>query len=224
MQQRVLIAMALAGQPSLLILDEPTTNLDVTTEAAILDLVCELVQSHQTAMLYVSHNLAVVAAVCDRIAVLYAGELVEDLTPEQLRSQPLHPYTVGLLDSLPRVGQRAGVDPLLPIAGNMPRLDEVPAGCVFAPRCPIALQLCHELRPDLEATQQGSLVRCHRWREIQAGAVDLRAASGECDRTRRIPERQDCAGDEGPGQAFPRAALTAGGAASHAAAVCSCRR
>lgn len=176
MQQRVLIAMALAGQPSLLILDEPTTNLDVTTEAAILDLVCELVQSHQTAMLYVSHNLAVVAAVCDRIAVLYAGELVEDLTPEQLRSQPLHPYTVGLLDSLPRVGQRAGIDPLLPIAGNMPRLDEVPAGCVFAPRCPIALQLCHELRPDLEATQQGSLVRCHRWREIQAGAVDLRAA------------------------------------------------
>ena len=108
MQQRVLIAMALARQPSLLILDEPTTNLDVTTEAAILDLVRELSQMHQTAMLYVSHNLSVVAAVCDRVAVLYAGELVEDLTPQQLRRQPLHPYTVGLLDSVPRVGQRRG--------------------------------------------------------------------------------------------------------------------
>ena len=116
MQQRVLIAMALARQPSLLILDEPTTNLDVTTEATILDLVHELGQMHQTAMLYVSHNLSVVAAVCDRVAVLYAGELVEELTPQQLRRQPLHPYTVGLLDSVPRVGQRAGIDPLLPIA------------------------------------------------------------------------------------------------------------
>lgn len=176
MQQRVLIAMALACQPSLLILDEPTTNLDVTTEAAILDLVRELVQSHQTAMLYVSHNLGVVAAVCDRVAVLYAGELVEDLTPQQLRGQPLHPYTQGLLGSVPRVGQRAGIDPLLSIAGNMPRLDELPAGCVFAPRCPIALQRCNDVRPELEATLEGGLVRCHRWREIHAGEVSPRAA------------------------------------------------
>lgn len=176
MQQRVLIAMALARQPSLLILDEPTTNLDVTTEAAILDLVRELVHDHRTAILYVSHNLGVVASVCDRMAVLYAGELVEDLAPQELRRLPLHPYTQGLLDSVPRVGQRAGLDPLLPIAGNIARLDALPAGCVFAPRCPIAQQLCYDVHPELEQTPTGGLVRCHRWREIAAGAVSARAA------------------------------------------------
>ena len=175
MQQRVLIAMALARQPSLLILDEPTTNLDVTTEAAILDLVRDLVDHHRTAILYVSHNLGVVATVCDRVAVLYAGDLVEDLTPQQLRRRPLHPYTQGLLDSVPRVGQRSGVDPLLPIAGNIARLDALPAGCVFASRCPIAQQLCHDVHPGLEATPEGGLVRCHRWREIDAGEVSAKA-------------------------------------------------
>ncbi|MCB0256591.1 MAG: ABC transporter ATP-binding protein [Anaerolineae bacterium] len=175
MQQRVLIAMALARQPSLLILDEPTTNLDVTTEAVILDLVRDLVHGQRTAILYVSHNLGVVASICDRVAVLYAGELVEDLAPQQLRRRPLHPYTLGLLDSVPRLGQRAGVDPLLPIAGTIARLDALPAGCVFAPRCPIAQQLCRDVRPELEETPEGGLVRCHRWREIAAGMVDARA-------------------------------------------------
>ena len=176
MQQRVLIAMALARHPSLLILDEPTTNLDVTTEAVILDLVCELVEANRTAMLYVSHNLGVVANVCDRVAVLYAGEMVEDLTPRQLRARPLHPYTQGLLDSVPRIGQRAGVDPLLPIAGAMPRPADgaMPAGCVFAPRCPIAQQRCYDQRPELEETLAGSLARCHRWREVAAGEVSAR--------------------------------------------------
>ncbi|MEZ4767895.1 MAG: ABC transporter ATP-binding protein [Caldilineales bacterium] len=190
MQQRVLIAMALARQPSLLILDEPTTNLDVTTEAAILDLVRDLVQDHRTAILYVSHNLGVVATLCDRVAVLYAGEMVEDLTTQQLRLRPLHPYTAGLLDSVPRVGQRAGVDPLLPIAGNIARLDALPAGCVFAPRCHLAQQPCLDVRPELEETSDGGLVRCHRWREIAAGEVSASAA-----RPATIVVQNDAPGD-----------------------------
>lgn len=176
MLQRVLIAMALSGedQPSLLVLDEPTTNLDVTTEAAILDLVRELATVHRTAILYVTHNLAAAASLCDRIAVLYGGELVEELGPEALR-RPLHPYTRGLVDSAPRLGQRAADSPLTPLAGLPARRDAPHSGCVFAPRCPIVLQRCIDERPELETADSGDLVRCHRWRAILAGEVSAGA-------------------------------------------------
>ncbi|HET6316287.1 MAG TPA: ABC transporter ATP-binding protein, partial [Chloroflexota bacterium] len=171
MTQRVLIAMALSGAPSLLLLDEPTTNLDATTEATILDLIEELVHAGRTAVLYVSHNLGVVARLCERVAVLYAGELVEDAPVRELFAKPLHPYTQGLLDSVPRLGQRKWQSPLRAIAGQLPPLDALTAGCVFAPRCPLATELTHRERPPLEAPSATRRVRCHRWREIALDEV-----------------------------------------------------
>lgn len=180
MQQRVMIAMALAAEPLLLVLDEPTTNLDVTTEAVILDLVRDLVHQRRTAVLYVSHNLGVLAGICDRVAVLYAGELVEDAPVADLYRRPLHPYTVGLLDSVPRLGVNRRQAALLPIPGSVPRLDERPAGCVFAPRCPVAIDLCQQ-RPQLSPAAPDHAVRCHRWAEIQSGALDVTRLLAEVD-------------------------------------------
>ncbi len=171
MQQRVLIAMALAGEPDLLVLDEPTTNLDVTTEATILDLVRDLVRDRDTAVLYVSHSLGVVAELCDRVAVLYAGELVEDAPTRELYDRPRHPYTQGLFDSVPRLGTNRRLVALRPIPGRIPSPSALPPGCVFAPRCPIAIDACRADQPPLEAAGEGS-VRCIRWRDIDAGSVD----------------------------------------------------
>ncbi len=171
MQQRVMLAMALSGAPALLVLDEPTTNLDVTTEASMLDLIRELIRERETAVLYVSHNLGVVARLCGRVAVLYAGELVEDAAVDDLFRQPLHPYTQGLLDSVPRIGQNKQDLQLRPIPGQIPQLEVVPTGCVFAPRCPLALPRCVQERPPLDAPSAGRHVRCHRWPEILAGTV-----------------------------------------------------
>lgn len=178
MQQRVMIALALGAEPDLLVLDEPTTALDVTTEAAILDLVGDLIDQRNTAVLFVSHNLGVVARICDRVAVLYAGELVEDAPVDALYTQSLHPYTRGLLDSVPRLGENKADRRLIPIPGSIPRLDEVPSGCVFAPRCPIVQDRCRTERPPLETPpmQQTRRVRCHRWPEILDGSIDLNAA------------------------------------------------
>jgi peptide/nickel transport system ATP-binding protein len=174
MQQRVMIAMALSGEPALLILDEPTTNLDVTTEAVILDLLEELIQKRQTAVLFVSHNLNLVARFCDRVAVLYAGELVEDAAVADLYRQPLHPYTQGLLDSAPRLGQSKYQAQLAPISGSIPQLDDLPQGCVFTPRCPLAVEQCTRERPTLDIPVEGRQVRCHRWPEILAGTASAR--------------------------------------------------
>jgi peptide/nickel transport system ATP-binding protein len=178
MQQRVMIAMALLGEPALLVLDEPTTNLDVTTEAVILDLVRDLIRQRGTAVLYVSHNLGVVAGLCDRVAVLYAGELVEDAPVADLYRWPLHPYAAGLLDSVPRLGVNRRQAALLSIPGSVPKLDERPAGCVFAPRCPVAIDQCQQ-RPEPSAAAPDHVVRCHRWAEIQSGALDVRSQTFE---------------------------------------------
>ncbi len=178
MQQRVLIAMALSGEPKLIVLDEPTTSLDVTTQAAVLDLLRDLVGERQTALLYITHNLGVVSGLCDKVAVLYAGELVEDAPTDSLFRRPLHPYTQGLLDSIPRLGQnKAGVQ-LTAIPGQIPSLTERRTGCVFAPRCALALERCFNERPTLDLTPQGHLVRCHRWPEIAAGEISARSRSG----------------------------------------------
>ncbi|HKI58141.1 MAG TPA: ABC transporter ATP-binding protein, partial [Trueperaceae bacterium] len=171
MQQRVLIAMALAGEPDLLVLDEPTTNLDVTTEVTILDLVRDLVRDRDTAVLYVSHSLGVVAELCDRVAVLYAGELVEDAPTRDLYLRPRHPYTQGLFDSVPRLGTTRRSVALRPIPGRIPSPHDLPPGCVFEPRCPIAVRECSQGRPALEAAGDG-WARCIRWRDIVDGRVD----------------------------------------------------
>lgn len=170
MQQRVLIAMALSTEPLLLVLDEPTTSLDVTTQAVVLDLVRELIRGRKTAALYVTHNLGVVAQICDRVGVLYAGELVEEGPARDIFHKPIHPYTQGLLDSVPRLGELKKATQLRVIAGQIPSLGERPQGCVFAPRCPLVIEVCSQ-RPPWVQQETARGTRCHRWEEIQRGEV-----------------------------------------------------
>jgi peptide/nickel transport system ATP-binding protein len=171
MQQRVMIALALSGRPKLLVLDEPTTALDVTTEAAVLDLLREAVSHRKTSMLYITHNLGVLATISDYVAVLYAGEIAEVASTEELFRQPLHPYTRGLLDSVPRLGQRKEQKALQGIPGQVPRLEDFRNACVFAPRCPLVIERCWNERPALESPTDERHVRCHRWREIASGEI-----------------------------------------------------
>ena len=164
-QQRVVIAMSLACNPSLLILDEPTTGLDVTTEATFLDLVVELKQISNSAIIYVSHNLGVIARVCDRVAVMYAGEIAEEAPITELFANPRHPYTAGLLAAVPNPGQ-AGA-PLTPIPGQLPRAAQMPPGCAFAPRCRYATDICASERPPLvTAGHDDHRSRCFFWPEV----------------------------------------------------------
>lgn len=175
MQQRVTIAMALSTQPRLLILDEPTTALDVTTQAVIVDLFRDLIREHEAAALYVSHNLGLVAQLCDRVTVLYGGEVMASAPVTDLFKNPLHPYTISLMASLPRPTE--GVETRLPtIEGTAPSLAERPTGCVFAPRCPVALHVCFDEKPPLETIAQGRTVKCHRWREIASGDLVIDTA------------------------------------------------
>jgi peptide/nickel transport system ATP-binding protein len=157
-QQRVVIAMAIACRPALLIMDEPTTGLDVTTEAVILDLIGDLRRRLGLAVLFISHNLAVVGEVCDRIGVLYAGELVEQGPTGQVLREPRHPYTIGLLQTLPQPDGRRRA--LTTIPGRLPDLRQLPTGCVFAPRCELAGAPC-QTRPTLETVAPGHVSRCH---------------------------------------------------------------
>jgi len=147
MAQRAVIAMALAAEPSLLILDEPTTALDATVEAEVLDLVAGLRDEFDTSLLFISHNLAVIAKMCDRVGVLYAGELIEEGPARQVFDQPRHPYTMGLLRCIPRQGQRKDHGRLDAIPGFLPPPGQTQAGCIFAPRCPIAEQRCRDAAP-----------------------------------------------------------------------------
>jgi peptide/nickel transport system ATP-binding protein len=171
MQQRILIAMALCTQPELLILDEPTTSLDVTTQAVILDLVRELIRDQCTAALYVTHNLGVVAQVCDRVAVMYAGDLVEEAATQELFRQPLHPYTQGLIDSLPRLGETKARGLLRSIQGRIPRLAITLSG-VYS---------CHAVHwRSINVPNVHRYIcpfkqpRCHRWEEIVQKQVSAR--------------------------------------------------
>jgi peptide/nickel transport system ATP-binding protein len=171
MQQRVMIAMALCTAPDLLILDEPTTNLDVTTQAVILDLIRELIQDQDTGVLYVTHNLGVIAQICDRVAVMYASELVEDAATQDLFSQPLHPYTQGLIDSIPHLGDTKDSIQLRAISGQIPPIGGGPSGCVFRTRCPIAIEICSS-RPPLYLAGDARYSRCHRWEEIDRHEIN----------------------------------------------------
>jgi peptide/nickel transport system ATP-binding protein len=160
-QQRAVIAMALASDPTLLILDEPTTGLDATVEAEVLDLVAALRQDFGTSVLFISHNLAVIRKMCERVGVLYAGRLVEEGEAETVFAAPRHPYTVGLLRCIPRGGLRKDRDRLDTIPGYLPQLGAHLPGCVYADRCPIVRDRCRAEEPRLYPVGDGHTSRCH---------------------------------------------------------------
>ncbi len=162
MQQRVMIAMALASEPKLLVADEPTTALDVTIQAQILELLSELKQRLGMAILLITHNLGIVGDMADRVAVMYAGQIVELSSAKELLRHPLHPYTRALMNSVPKL--RGDAERLLAIPGNVPRIGNFPPGCRFAPRCPIAKPECSQKIPELLEVEPGRWVRCPFWK------------------------------------------------------------
>ena len=167
-QQRVLIAMAFACNPELLIMDEPTTGLDVTTEAHILDLVAKLQETHEAAILYITHNLGVVARFCQRVAVMYAGEILEEGPVSRVFTKPAHPYTRNLLTCIPRLDLSKHDRALNTIEGRLPNLADLPTGCIFAQRCSESRKACKKtfIEPTSMGDNASDFVRCLRWRDI----------------------------------------------------------
>jgi oligopeptide/dipeptide ABC transporter ATP-binding protein len=167
MRQRVVIAMALACDPSLLIADEPTTALDVTIQAQILELMLSLQRELGMAIVLITHDLGVIAQVCDEVVVMYAGQIAERGSVEALFRRPAHPYTRGLLASIPRLSTPTK-SRLPTIEGTVPSLDAMPKGCRFQNRCPYAIAQCGDARPPIEPVAPGHDVSCIRWRELPA--------------------------------------------------------
>ena len=165
MAQRVMIAMGLACLPELLIADEPTTALDVTIQAQILDLMRNMRENTGTAIILITHDLGVVAEMCERVAVMYAGEIVEQTDVSTLFDQPLHPYTEGLIGSIPILGKLK--DRLEVIPGSVPNLVNLPPGCRFAPRCKAVMDICIEKKPDLIDFKAGHKVRCWLYQDTE---------------------------------------------------------
>jgi oligopeptide/dipeptide ABC transporter ATP-binding protein len=180
MAQRIMIAMALACEPELLIADEPTTALDVTIQAQILDLMRNLRDETGTAIILITHDLGVVAEMCDRVAVMYAGEIVEATDVVPLFRDPLHPYTRGLIGSIPVVGDVK--DELAVIPGNVPNLIDLPKGCRFAPRCLTRIEenvdLALDVHPELRPIRPGHEVRCWLYHDA-AGHLRERPATAQ---------------------------------------------
>jgi oligopeptide/dipeptide ABC transporter ATP-binding protein len=163
MCQRVMIAYALASEPNLLIADEPTTALDVTVQLQIIQLLSRLRREHGLTLILITHNLSVIAELCDRVIVMYLGRIVEEAPVLEIFDRPRHPYTVGLLASRPSAHMNGT---LTVIPGQVPDLRERPSGCPFHPRCPYAQEVCSELEPAREATNGSHWVECHLWREV----------------------------------------------------------
>ncbi len=159
MRQRVMIAMAIACKPAVLLADEPTTALDVTIQAQVLGLLADLKAAHGMAMLFITHNLGIVATIADRVAVMYAGEIVETARVEDIFARPTHPYTEALFRAIPRVDRAE--QKLESIAGQVPPIDRMPSGCRFAPRCPLRRESCETTAPALVDVGEGHAVRCH---------------------------------------------------------------
>lgn len=169
MKQRVLIAAAIACSPDLLIADEPTTALDVTVQAQVLELLRQLKQEYRLAMLLISHDLGVVAENTDRVAVMYAGRIVEEAPVRTIFKDPKHPYTVGLLRSIPRPrGNGQGRARLEAIEGTVPDLTRLPPGCAFAPRCPLRFEPCSEAVPPLTEVAPGQRAACYKHEAVLA--------------------------------------------------------
>ncbi|MED1793065.1 ABC transporter ATP-binding protein [Brevibacillus nitrificans] len=176
MRQRVMIAMALACRPEILIADEPTTALDVTIQAQILELMKKLQVELGMSIIMITHDLGVVAETCDRVAVMYAGKVVEYTTAKNLFENPRHPYTIGLMNSLPRLDE--DVEELQAIKGNVPSPFNMPVGCRFAPRCPHATSLCETRLPELLEQADGSQVRCWMYTPEWDGQTKMATETG----------------------------------------------
>jgi peptide/nickel transport system ATP-binding protein len=161
MRQRVVIALALAANPKLIIADEPTTALDVSIQAQIIDLLKGLCKRHGTAVMLVSHDMGVIAEAADRVAIMYAGRIVETGPVMDVIHRPMHPYTRGLMGAIPKITGKAASEPLVQIPGQMPRLSDVPAGCAFHTRCPLADAECVAVRPELKCLA-GRFVACRK--------------------------------------------------------------
>ena len=169
MRQRVMIATALACNPTLLIADEPTTALDVTIQAQILDLMLELKERTGAAVILITHNLGIVAETCRRVIVMYAGRKIEEAATTELFDRPAHPYTRGLMASIPRLRGKARKRRLAEIPGIVPSLREPIEGCAFAPRCNHAVARCHVEAPALRPIGDGHVVACHEAERVLAG-------------------------------------------------------
>ncbi|MFD9489541.1 ABC transporter ATP-binding protein [Streptomyces sp. NPDC059991] len=167
MRQRIMIAMAMALEPALIIADEPTTALDVTVQAQVMDLLAELQREMNMGLILITHDLGVVADVADRIAVMYAGRIVEEAPVHEIYKAPAHPYTRGLLDSIPRLDQKG--QELYAIKGLPPNLMHIPSGCAFHPRCPMAQDVCRTDVPPLAHVSEGRRSACHFWKECLNG-------------------------------------------------------
>ncbi|ALO99229.1 Peptide ABC transporter ATP-binding protein [Streptomyces hygroscopicus subsp. limoneus] len=163
MRQRIMIAMALALEPALIIADEPTTALDVTVQAQVMDLLAELQREYRMGLILITHDLGVVADVADRIAVMYAGRIVEQAPVRDIYKTPAHPYTRGLLESIPRLDAKGRE--LYAIKGLPPNLMDIPPGCAFHPRCPMARDVCRTDEPPLYEVSEERGSACHFWRE-----------------------------------------------------------
>ncbi len=161
MRQRVMIAVALACSPKVLIADEPTTALDVTIQAQIMDLIVEMNHKFDMGVMLITHDLAVVAETCKRVIVMYLGQIVEEGLVGDIFDHPAHPYTTGLMDSIPKLDSKKG-ERLHQIKGTVPLLNQIPTGCRFAPRCPYATDKCHQEMPKLVQISPTQKVRCHR--------------------------------------------------------------
>ncbi len=160
MRQRAMIAIALSCEPDLLIADEPTTALDVTIQAQILELLKELSVKIDTSIILITHDLGVVADVCDRICVMYGGLIMEEGTAEEIFYEPMHPYTMGLLKSIPRMDEESEDQRLIPIPGSPPDMIKPPVGCPFAARCPYTMKVCMEKMPEYTTTNTGHRAVC----------------------------------------------------------------
>jgi peptide/nickel transport system ATP-binding protein len=171
LRQRAMIAMALACTPKLLIADEPTTALDVTTQAQILDLLRQLQDDYGMAMLFITHDLGVVAEIADEIAVMYLGDVVEQGDVHEVFKAPKHPYTQALMNSVPRLQRKADRTRLSPIKGNVPSPQDRPAGCSFTSRCPYAFEPCKGTRPAQTHLSEGHVARCHLLTETRVEAM-----------------------------------------------------
>lgn len=170
MRQRGVIAMALAGNPKLLIADEPTTALDVTIQAQILELIRDLRDEAGAGIMLITHDLGVVAEICDQVAVMYSGKIVEKASVDELFSKPKHPYTKGLLSSLPKLGDKTR---LKSIPGQPPNLHHLPTGCAFADRCPLVMDVCKGVHPNLRGVGPDHEVACYLYGEEEGNANEL---------------------------------------------------